>query len=369
MIERALANREVEVTTFTTDDNGTGRRLQRQIQEPSANAARRVFRRKWIEFYKFAPGAVPWLWSNVQRFDVVHIHALFSFVSVCAAVIAHLRGIPYVVRPLGTLTVYGIAKRRPWLKRLSLKYIEAPILRNAARVHFTSEIECIEAGRLCMPFRSAIIPLCVDSRDLPDVEITHQGPPGGRRPVTVLFLSRLDPKKNVEGLLHAFAAMDCQLNFSRLIIAGDGSPSYVAGLKSLAQTLGVSDRVEWTGRIDGADKASAFSTADIFVLPSFSENFGIAAVEALSVGLPCVLGQGVAISGDAEGAGAALVVDPEPKSIAKSLALLIGDSELRCRMGTRARDFARSEYSMDAMAEGLIALYSEISMSERNATV
>src|SRR5262245_33296934 len=129
VMEAAVTEAGADVTTATTDDDGPGRRLAIDARRHRANGATRFYARKWLDFYNIAPGIVPWLWRNVPRFDVVHIHALFSFSSIAAAIVARTKGVPYVIRPLGTLTTYGISQRRPWLKRLSLAFIEGPILR------------------------------------------------------------------------------------------------------------------------------------------------------------------------------------------------------------------------------------------------
>ena len=146
-----------------------------------------------------------------------------------------------------------------------------------------------------------------------------------------------------------------------LLIAGDGQPEYARSLKKLAQTLGVEPYVVWLGHVEGAQKAAAFAAAQVFVLPSLSENFGIAAVEAMLAGLPCVLGQGVAIARQAMRAGASITVTPEPESIARALMELLADKPRREAMGRRAREFAEQEYSVQTMAGRLTALYRRIS--------
>ena len=340
-----------EVTTLTTDDDGPGRRFPSSDRPSGAGGATRVYRRKWLEFYKVAPGLLPWLWQNVRTFDVVHIHALFSFSSSCAAIVARLRGVPYIIRPLGTLAAYGVGQRRAGLKKISFAMLEGPIIRHAAAVHFTSESEREEATLLGVDFRSAVIPLGVESptelrpRARPDL------PPG------ILFLSRVDPKKNLDVLLRSIALLPGAHGAARLIIAGDGAPLYRAELRALADELGIADRILWLGHVDGQAKAQAFADADIFVLPSKSENFGIAAAEAMLSGLPCVLSTGVAIASDTAAAGGAIVVAPEPGALAAGLSELLGDPERRQRMGAAARRHAAAAYSTDAMARQLIALY------------
>jgi glycosyltransferase involved in cell wall biosynthesis len=358
-MEAAIAGAGIRVTTATTDDDGPGHRLAVHAKPGLINGATRFYARKWLDFYTFAPGLVPWLWRNVQRFDVVHIHALFSFTSVAAAIVAWARGVPYVTRSLGVLAGYGVSQRRPWLKRLSLALIEGPILRASAAAHFTSESEWVETATLGIPMRGIVIPLGVEKHEPGDREVLLREFPALQGRSRLLFLSRLDPKKNLEGLLHAFAALQRRSQAS-LMIAGDGPVAYVMGLKELSRSLGIAQQVLWLGHVDGHRKAAVFAAADAFVLPSFSENFGIAAVEALLAGLPCVLGQGIAISKDIESARAGLVTAPEPDAIARTLERLFSDDVLRRDLGSRGRAFAELHYSTKVMAERLIALYEDI---------
>jgi glycosyltransferase involved in cell wall biosynthesis len=241
---------------------------------------------------------------------------------------------------------------------LSLALVDGPIVRASAATHFTSKAEWDEAAGLGIPLRGILIPLGVEVpqgnreallRDFPALE--------GRQ--RLLFLSRLDPKKNVEGLLRAFAKLKERARAS-LVIAGDGPAAYVAILKELARSLSIAQQVIWLGHVEGPRKAAAFAVADIFILPSFSENFGIAAVEALLTGLPCVLGRGVAIAKDVQEAGAGLVISPEPEAILQALEQLLSDDSLRHEMGARGRAFAERQYSIRVMAEQLIALYEDI---------
>ena len=359
-MEAAVSEAGAEVTTATTDDDGPGRRLAIDARPDRANSAKRFYARKWLDFYSVAPGLVPWLWRNVRLFDVVHIHALFSFSSIAAAIVARTRGVPYIIGPLGTLTTYGISQRRPRLKRVSLALIEGPMLRHAAAVHFTSQAEWDEAAALGIPLRGIVIPLGVEAPQPGDRQILIRDCPELEGRGVFLFLSRLDPKKNVEGLLHALAALNRQRTRASLVMAGDGPAAYVVSLKELARSLGIAQQVVWLGHVEGPRMAAAFTAADAFVLPSFSENFGIAAVEALLAGLPCVLGQGVALAKAVEEAGAGLVTAPEPDAIARALEQLLGDDALRRDMGARGKALAERQYSPLAMAEQLIALYADI---------
>ncbi len=176
----------------------------------------------------------------------------------------------------------------------------------------------------------------------------------------MLFLSRIDRKKNVEALLHAFAMIRNENRDASLSIAGEGPEDYVAGLRALTSELSLEDCVEWLGYVDGLRKSILFAKADVFVLPSFSENFGIAAAEAMLAGLPCVLGEGVGIAREVSEAGAGLVTAPDSASVASALARLLDDANFRHSLGRRAKVFAEREYSTSRMAERLLALYEDV---------
>ena len=127
IMERALSAAGIEVTTLTTDHDVS---LYGGAGPPvAANGAHRIYARKWLHPYKVAPGLIPHLMRTVQTHDVVHIHALFSFATTAAAWAARRAGVPYIVRPLGSLARYGLRERRQRLKRLSMALVEGPILR------------------------------------------------------------------------------------------------------------------------------------------------------------------------------------------------------------------------------------------------
>jgi glycosyltransferase involved in cell wall biosynthesis len=359
LLEQGLCAQGISVTTATTDDDGPARRLE--IDPPlQGRGVRRIYFRKWFDFYKVAPAMLPWLWWNVRTFDVVHIHSLFSFASVAAGLIASGRGVPYIIRPLGTLSQYGLTQRRPRLKRLSLALLENRILGHAAAVHFTSEAEWEEAKLLKLRLRAVVIPLAAQAEQRGDEQLLLRDYPALVDRQVVLYLSRLDPKKNIEGLLRAVAAVRTQRGDVMLVVAGGGQPEYTRSLKMLAQALGLEPNVVWLDHVGGARKAAAFAAAQVFVLPSLSENFGVAGVEAMLAGVPCIFGQGVAIARDAMRAGASMTVTSEPESIARALMELLADKPRQEAMGRRAREFAEREYSVQTMATRLIALYRKI---------
>ena len=360
-IERALGAAGVACETATTDDDGPGRRLARALGRPvPEEGAIRWYFRKNTERYKASWSFVAWVFREVRRFDVVHVHALFSFTSVAAAWAARRAGVPYVVRPLGVLNRYGMTQRRPLAKQLSFRLLEGPLLRGAAAVHFTSEAERDEALALGIRMNPAVIPLGVESARGGDAARFLAAHPESAGRARVLYLSRLDRKKNVEGLVKAMALLARSGASPMLLVAGSGDPAYREDLRALAVAEGVQNLILWLGHLTGDSKADALAAADMFVLPSFSENFGIAVAEALAAGLPCVVGRGVAISTAVAAAGAGLAVEPDAESIAAGLRTYLDSAEARRTAGVAAVALAQREFSVERMGQRLAALYESI---------
>lgn len=373
LMERALTEAGVEVTVATTDDDGPHARMSVPLGQPvSVNGATRFHFRKQTEFYKCSVPLWRWLARRVREFDVVHVHALFSFASVAAAHCAKRYQIPYVIRPLGVLNRWGMENRRPLLKRLSLRWIEGPLLRHAAAVHYTSPGERDEAEKAGVRAVGAVTPLGIDTRafrKLPGPDQFHRLFPQAVDRTLILFLSRLDKKKGLDLLLPAFAYLHRKHPRALLVIGGSGHEAYARRLVKLARELGIQPDVVWTGHLEGEEKMSALSAASVFVLPSYSENFGIAAVEAFAAGLPSVLTSEVAIAPEAQLAKAALVVPCEVARLTAALEEFLCDPELRRQMSANAVRLAAQRFSLEAMGKSLVNLYEGILAARARAFV
>ncbi len=360
---QGLARAGVYVDVVTTDDNGNGRLdvpYSRPITEYGVNY--RFFPRQ-IGFYTFSWPLTLWLAQHVKEYDLVHIHALFSYAAIPAAYWASRSGVPYIVRPLGVLNRWGMRNRRPWLKKISLSLVEKKILRGAAAVHYTSEQERSEAAQL------GIGEECVVISNAVDVPIRSSGviPGSFRRKhrlladrIVVLFLSRVHPVKGLHMLLPAFARVWTEHSRARLVVAGNGEADYLAHLQQEAARLEILPHILWVGFLSGEEKWAALADADIFVLPSESENFGMAAVEAMACGVPVVVTDRVGIQREIAQAQAGLVISRKTEELTKALSVLIADPQLRADMGLNGRRLAREKFTSGATTERVIALYRDI---------
>ncbi|GLI91134.1 hypothetical protein LMG27198_01260 [Methylocystis echinoides] len=161
-------------------------------------------------------------------------------------------------------------------------------------------------------------------------------------------------------LIDAVACSEQLRSECALLIAGSGEASYIKELSARADTAGIAEITRWLGHVEGEEKAATLQAADIFVLPSISENFGIAAVEAMLAGLPCVLSEGVAIAREAENAGAAEITGLAVNQLRLSIERLIENDALRRRLSIRARAFSRERYSAESMGKALVDFYLDI---------
>jgi glycosyltransferase involved in cell wall biosynthesis len=368
-LARSLVDAGLSVTIVTTDDDGLQKHAQvalgTEIQGDCG--ATYFYFRKNTEFYKFSWPLTCWLWRHISDFDVVHIHALFSYASSAAALIARRNAVPYVIRPLGVLNRWGMQNRRRIVKAISFQLIESRILRGAGAVHYTSRIEQREAEIATSTLgiaRSAVIPLPIAPvRGAADPERFFAKFLGARNKQIVLFLSRIHPKKGIELLLDAFHEIHRKHPSAVVVIAGEGEPAYVSVLKRKVDEMKIAEYVIWSGYLSGEEKWAAFAAATVFVLPSFSENFGIAAAEALARGVPAVITEGVGLSEEVQAANAGVVVKPTTHAIAGALDDLLRNADKRREFAANGQQLAIDRFSSEQVGRMLNDLYRQLAVS------
>lgn len=359
-IMKALRRRGVDVDVITTDDDGDSRRLSVVHDEFVEVDGQRVryFPRQTVKYAASFP-LLRWLRRNVRDYDVVHTHGLFSFAPLAAAWHARASGVPYVMRPAGVLDTWGMKNKSRIIKAASLRVVEGPLLKSAAAVHFMTPLEQARAAELSLSIRGVVLPLGFElngpteqvpgSMDGPDI--------GGKR--AILYLARIHPVKGVDVLLRAFARMP-ERDSTVLLIAGDGDPQLISSLRRLAQDLGVEEHVHWLGFVAGARKRWLWSLATLFTLPSASENFGVAVVEAMNAGLPVVVTRGCGLADFVARARAGLVTDGSVAGLGAALSQMLADEPLRRAMGAAGREAVGRELSLDTFGTRLESLYRNI---------
>ena len=364
LIASGLRRAGIKIDVATTAGDEEVALLNGDLTKPaSRDGVNYFYFRRQTEFYKVSRPMTRWLARHIRDYDLVHIHALFSYAAYTASNLAIKNHVPYVIRPLGVLNRWGMENRRRLLKQLSFRLIERRILSNAAVIHYTSRQEKLEAQQAGVTTSPVVIPLGIDTSAFQTgttpVRFYERFPIATGREM-ILFLSRLDPKKGLDILLRAFREVHEQRPASLLVVAGDGEIEFVASLKKLAAELGIDKQVLWTGFLSGEDKLSAFAAASVFALPSYSENFGLALVEAMASGVACVVSDQVGIAPEVQEFDAGSVVPCEAAPLASTLKLLLGNVELRERFGENAVRLANERFSLEAMTFALLKLYKRI---------
>ncbi|RAM48420.1 MAG: group 1 glycosyl transferase [Hapalosiphonaceae cyanobacterium JJU2] len=309
----------------------------------------------------FSPAISRWLWQYIKDYDLLDIHYLFSYASSSAGAIARWQSIPYTIRTMGLLAPWGLAQSR-LKKQLYSLLIERHNLNNAAAIHCTSAIEVEDVRNFGIKTPTITLPLGVNQPiSLPDAKqkLHHLYDIPTDTPV-VLFLSRLHYKKRPDLLMRSLGQLAAQDYNFHLILAGSGETDYIEELKNLITSVGLTSHISFAGFVKGTDKQLLLQGSDIFVLPSFSENFGIAVAEAMVVGLPVIVTPGVQIAPEIAEAKAGMVLEGEVDALANALAQLLKFPQLRQQLGENGQRLAHNRYSWSAIAQNLSTAYQSI---------
>jgi len=373
-------DRIAQVTILTTDANGDVDEppltvpLGQLVQQDGYEIIH--FRCAPFRRYKFSTDLLKWLWANAHHYDIAHIHALFSPVSTTAATVCRWKNLPYIMRPLGTLDPADLQKKKQ-IKKIYATLLERPNLAGAAAIHFTSELESKVSERFGVSTPGKIIPLGVALPQLPDRSRSQQIvrerfniPP--ERPI-ILFMSRIDPKKGFDLLLPALEKLhDDNKPFHFLLCgANPQDRAYETRIRKAIQSSAWSNWATISGFVSGELKAQLLSAADIFVLPSYYENFGIAVAEAMAAKIPVVISDQVHIWPVIQKSESGWVVKTEVESLTNALAESLSQPEMRQQRGENAQRCAAEKYSWEAIAHQMTDTYQQLLTvsKEANAVV
>lgn len=354
---KALAARGHEMTVFTTDVDGRGT-LDVPLATPVDLDGVKVFYFHVVAPRRLypSPSLRRALREHIREFDLAHLHSLFLWPTAATARAALDAGVPYVVSPRGMLVRELLNRRGQIRKALWVQLVEKRTLAEAALVHATSDLEAAEIGRLGLrlpPIR--VVPNGVDVGPGDAAEPSPEIAAVLARGDYALYLGRLNWKKGLDELIAALV----DVPRLRLVLAGPDEEGTRARLEKLAREHRLGDRIVFTGQVLGADKQALLGRALAVVLPSRSENFGNAALEAMAAGRPVVVTPGVGLAETVEAADAGLVVEGTPAALAQALRALDADRHAADAMGARGATLARQRFAWTAIAEQMETLYSE----------
>jgi glycosyltransferase involved in cell wall biosynthesis len=300
------------------------------------------------------PAMRRWLDEQVQSkcVDLLHSHGMWQMNAVYPGWAARKGNLNLVVSPRGAFSEWAMT-HGSLMKKVFWPVLQRPALEHAACFHATAESEYEDIRRLGFRQPVAIIP---NGIDIPALDAkTHSDSR------TLLFLGRIHPKKGLDLLLPAWQQVQNRFPEWRMVIAGSdngyfGESGYLNELQNLVQKLGLK-RIEFVGELRGSKKMQAYHDAELFILPTYSENFGMTVAEALAAGTPAIVSKGAPWNGlTAQRAGWWIDVGSASLIACLKDALSRSPADLEA-MGVRGRSWMDSDFSWERIGTQMVDTY------------
>ncbi len=362
-LSRELVKRGHEVAIYTTDAFNKSGRNKKQAGETEIDGIRvhefsSIGRTLGIRHHIIiSPSLAEALRREISQFDVLHLHEYRTLPNITAHRQATKHGIPYVLQAHGSVPVLG----KRVLKQAYDRLWGRRILSDASKLIAVSEMEAehYRASGVAEE-QITVVPNAIDLSlfsALPEKGVFKRKH-GMADKRMVLFLGRIAPVKGIDLLIRAFALLLKEVGDVSLVIAGpdDGD---LSSLKNLTRELKVEGRVLFPGALHGRAKLEAYVDAEVYVLPSVYDIFGITVLEALACGTPVIVTDRCGIAGDIKDR-AGIVVSREERALKEAMSDLLADGAMRRMFITQGRQMVREKFTWERVAEKIEEIYNDI---------
>lgn len=354
-LAKALAKRGHQVTVYTGDY-----KLGLEYIHSSPEIEVHPFK-TWLGMAKFyiTPGIINKAREEIRRFNVVHLHNYRTFQNIIVFHYIKKYGVPYVLQAHGSLP--RIMSRQK-LKQMYDNIWGYRLLKGASRVIAVTKVEAEQYKSMGVSEdKVEIIPHGIDLSEFDNLPAR-----GGFRKKyglsdsekIILYLGRIDTTKGLDLLAKTFTGLSKGVDNARLVITGPDD-GYLPALKKLIKELKIEEKVLFTGPLYGQDKLNAYVDADVYVLPSFYEIFGITVLEALACGTPVIITDRCGLA-DVINGQVGLVVPYDQDQLQDALLRLLTDDDLREGFGKRGKSLVRKKFNWTKIAEQVEKMYQEI---------
>jgi glycosyltransferase involved in cell wall biosynthesis len=360
---RAVAQLGHQVSIYTTNQDGPG-----MLQVPTDRAVWRDH----VEI-RYFPIQSPRFWGTswplarslrraIRGVDLVHVHSLYLFHDLMAGYFCRTYNVPYLIQPHGTLDPF-IYRRHRWRKRCMEWGFQNRNIRQASAMLFTTAEERELAAPFIFGIKGVVAPLGIDLEEfvaLPELgDFRSRHPEIGDKYI-ILFFGRVNFKKGLDILARAFGAVARRREDVHLVIAGPDNEGWGDRVRLWLEEEGVGARTTFTGMLLGQERLAVLRDANLFVLPSYSENFGLAVIEAMAVGLPVIISDKVNIWREVQAGEAGRVIPCDAKALADQILDLLDHPEAAAHLGQRGRSLVESCFQWPRVARSLAEAYERI---------
>lgn len=333
------------------------------------NLAATSVRVKYLDFvgyehYNFSLQMVKEIWKVIDDYDLVHITAVWNFPVLAGALISIIKKKPYIISPRGTIYKETIELKSTSIKKIYFNLFSKQYINKASAIHFTTKDEQEKVTKyLGITAPSFVIP---NGIDISSIALSAESKARIIDKKYILILGRIDKKKGFDILIPAFANIIKKFNDLILVITGDHATSYTHAVKqmiedmSLRTGLNINHNIIFTGQVTGDDKWALYKNALMFVLPSYSENFGMSVVEAMACGCPVVISDKVGIYKEVADNNAGVIVKTNPESVEEGILKLLNDEKLRETISNNGKSMVEKFYDIDKVADEMIEVYERI---------
>jgi glycosyltransferase involved in cell wall biosynthesis len=358
---RASARLGNEVHIYTTNQDGN-----RELSVPIDRAVQHdgvEIRFFPIQHPRFLGTSLPMAWAlkgKIPDVDIVHIHSLYMFHTAVAAHYCENFQIPYVICPHGALDPF-IYKRHRFRKNIVEILFQDRVIRHASGIHFITEEEKILAGKDIFGAPGFVVPIGLDIDEYsckpPKGKLFSRFPELNGKKI-ILFLGRVNFKKGLDILVNAFVAVARERGDVHLLLAGPDDSDYGEKVTTWLKKENVYKKTTLAGMLQGEEKLEALTNSSVFVLPSYSENFGIAVLEAMACGLPVVVSEKVNLWPTVVAAKAGLVAPCDAEIFSSKILDILNDDNLARQMGMNGIALVRNKFSWQEISSKLLSVYS-----------
>jgi glycosyltransferase involved in cell wall biosynthesis len=360
---RAVAGLGHQVSIYTTNQDGpevlpvpTDTPVWREGVEV------RYFPVQPPRYWSPSSGLARALRQEIRNVDLVHVHNLYLFHDLVAGRYCRLFGVPYLIQPHGSLDpfIYG---RHRWRKRVMEWGFQNRAIRRAAAILFTTAAERELAAPFTLGTPGVVVPLGLDLDEFAALpapgEFRRRHPELGAKHI-ILFFGRINFKKGLDIVAQAFGIVARRRQDVHLVIAGPDNEGWGARVRTWLAAEGVEASTTFTGMVLGPEKLAVLRDAGLFVLPSYSENFGLAVIEAMAAGLPVIISDRVNIWQEVEAGRAGRIIPCDPTALADQMLDLLDHPEVAADLAKKGRALVEESFQWPRIAARLAEAYGRI---------